>query len=87
MVIRADHLCKEYKIQNRDADKKNGVLKSFFHREYKVIPALTDSPSDRQTVIERQRNGVDVNALRQTASLNFDIDYPEEQQANNVRLA
>lgn len=53
----------------------------------KVIPALTDSPSDRQTVIERQRNGVDVNALRQTASLNFDIDYPEEQQANNVRLA
>ena len=42
MVIKADHLCKEYKIQNRDADKKKGALKSFFHREYKVIPALTD---------------------------------------------
>ena len=50
------------------------------------VPALTESPADQSTVIERRRNGVDVNALRQTASLNFDIDYPEEQQANNVRL-
>ena len=53
----------------------------------KYAPALTDSPADQSTVIERRRNAVDVNALRQTASLNFDIDYPEEQQANNVRLA
>ena len=51
------------------------------------VPALTESPADQSTVIERRRSGVDVNALRQTASLNFDIDYPEEQQANNVRLA
>ena len=51
------------------------------------MPALSDSQEDRATVIERRRNGADVNALRQNASLNFDIDYPEEQQANNVRLA
>ena len=52
-----------------------------------MAQALTDSPADHATIIERRRNGVDVNALRQTASLNFDIDYPEEQQANKVRLA
>ncbi len=51
------------------------------------MTALSDSQEDRATVIERRRNGADVNALRQNASLNFDIDYPEEQQANNVRLA
>jgi len=53
----------------------------------KSVPALTENPADLSTVIERRRHGADVNALRQTASLNFDIDYPEEQQANNVRLA
>lgn len=53
----------------------------------KPVQALSDSPADQQTVIDRRRNGADVAALRQTASLNFDIDYPEVQQANSVRLA
>ena len=53
----------------------------------KAAPALTDSKEDQQLVIERRRNGADVAVLRQNASLNFDIDYPEEQQANSVRLA
>ena len=52
-----------------------------------VIPALSDSPADQQTVIDRRRNGVDVNALRQEVAMNYDIDYPEEQQTNSVRLA
>ncbi len=54
---------------------------------HKSVAALSDSPADQSAVIERRRGGADVNALRQTASLNFDIDYPEEQQANSVRLA
>ena len=55
--------------------------------DQRQVQALTNSQADQQTVIERRRNGADVAALRQNASLNFDIDYPEEQQANNVRLA
>lgn len=53
----------------------------------KLTPALSDSKEDQQLVIDRRRNGADVAALRQNASLNFDIGYPDEQQSNSVRLA
>lgn len=53
----------------------------------KLVPALSDSKEDQQLVIDRRRNGADVAALRQNASLNFDIGYPDEQQTNSVRLA
>lgn len=37
--------------------------------------------------IRRDRESVDVKQLAQTASLNFDSDLPEEQQANNIKRA
>lgn len=42
MVIKAENLCKDYRIQDRDEVRKRGALASFFYRKYKVVQALTD---------------------------------------------
>lgn len=42
MVIKAENLCKDYRIQDRDETSKRGALASFFNRKYKVIQAMTD---------------------------------------------
>ena len=38
-------------------------------------------------VVKRDRETVDVKALQQRASVNFDTEYPEQQQSNGQRLA
>jgi ABC-2 type transport system ATP-binding protein len=42
MVIKAENLCKNYRIQDRSAAEKNGAFVSFFHRKYKTVEALKD---------------------------------------------
>lgn len=42
MVIKAEHLYKEYYIQDRSENENHSILTSFFKRKYKTISALTD---------------------------------------------
>ena len=39
------------------------------------------------TLIKRQRESVDPNLAKEYAMMNFDAEYPEQQQGNGQRLA